>query len=212
MTQAHYRLTAEEFLTLNSKLTNAELRVYLYLKTVDPFGDRKVEISTSVIADALGIVVRTVQRALKRLSSDDLKLIVWEKVKSMCQVFKKLTGDTSAAETTPVTRQEDRPDDTSAAETTPVSPERHQCRQQVVKPKPKGKSGTPQTIQTLSNYSNKDDFEQDETSEEYMRFRSLESRWRLLPHDRHVIQYELEQNPDWAIGISADGKKLVRLK
>lgn len=78
MSEKHLRLTHDEFLALNAQLTEAELRVYLYLRTLDPFGDRKITIDTSVIAEQLGLVRRTVQKCLKSLSSK--KLIDWEVV------------------------------------------------------------------------------------------------------------------------------------
>lgn len=79
-TAAHYRLTSDEFLAINSQLTNAQLRVYLHYKTLDPFGDRRVEICTKAIAEALGITQRSVQLALNKLSS--MGLLIWEKAKS----------------------------------------------------------------------------------------------------------------------------------
>lgn len=79
-TAAHYRLTSDEFLTINSQLTNAQLRVYLHYKTLDPFGDRRVEICTKAIAETLGMTQRTVQLALNKLSS--LGLLIWERAKS----------------------------------------------------------------------------------------------------------------------------------
>lgn len=79
-TAAHYRLTSDEFLSINSQLTNAQLRVYLHYKTLDPFGDRRVEICTKAIAETLGMTQRTVQLALNKLAS--LGLLIWERAKS----------------------------------------------------------------------------------------------------------------------------------
>jgi predicted transcriptional regulator len=79
-TAAHYRLTSDGFLSINSQLTNAQLRVYMYYKTLDPFGDRKIEIRTEAIAEILGFTQRTVQLALNKLSS--MGMIIWEKSKS----------------------------------------------------------------------------------------------------------------------------------
>ncbi len=96
MTHAHYRLTSDEFLTINSQLTNAQLRVYLHYKTLDPFGDRRIEICTKAIAETLGMARRTVQIALAKLSS--MGLIIWEKTKSFIrslgdlQIAKAITG------------------------------------------------------------------------------------------------------------------------
>ncbi len=79
-TAVHYRLTSDEFLSINSQLTNAQLRVYLHYKTLDPFGDRRIEICTKAIAETLGITQRSVQLALNKLSS--MGLLIWQKAKS----------------------------------------------------------------------------------------------------------------------------------
>ncbi|BAZ33656.1 hypothetical protein NIES4074_61700 (plasmid) [Cylindrospermum sp. NIES-4074] len=63
----HYPLTPDEFLRLNALLKDAELRTYLYLLTLNPFPDSVMEIDTAVISENLGIVRRTVQRAVNRL-------------------------------------------------------------------------------------------------------------------------------------------------
>ena len=95
-TAAHYRLTSDEFLAINSKLTDAQLRVYLYYKTLDPFGDRKVEICTKAIAETLGITQRTVQLALNKLSS--LGLLIWERAKSFVMRSVDRRGEIRIAE------------------------------------------------------------------------------------------------------------------
>ncbi len=83
-------------MTINSQLTNAQLRVYLHYKTLDPFGDRRIEICTKAIAETLGMARRTVQIALAKLSS--MGLIIWEKTKSFIrslgdlQIAKAITG------------------------------------------------------------------------------------------------------------------------
>ena len=95
-TAAHYRLTSDEFLTINSQLTNAQLRVYLHYKTLDPFGDRRVEICTKAIAKTLGMVQRTVQLALRKLSL--MGLLVWEKAKSFVRRSVDRLGDLQIAQ------------------------------------------------------------------------------------------------------------------
>jgi len=107
-TTAHYRLTSDEFLTINSKLSDAQLRVYIYYKTLDPFGDRRVEICTKAIAEALGITQRSVQRCLNKLAS--MGLLVWEKAKSFIMRHGCRQRDTAVVKATSVSsrRQEDR--------------------------------------------------------------------------------------------------------
>ncbi|MEO0685772.1 MAG: helix-turn-helix domain-containing protein [Cyanobacteria bacterium J06649_11] len=72
----YYPLTHDEFLELNSKLKDAELRVYLYLMTLNPFPDSEMEIDTSRISEHLTLSRRTIQRAIKQLQ--DLQLIELE--------------------------------------------------------------------------------------------------------------------------------------
>lgn len=69
----HYPLTHDEFLRLNAELKDAELRVYLYLMTLNPFPNSVMEIDTAQISERLGITRRTVQRAVKCLQ--ELQLI-----------------------------------------------------------------------------------------------------------------------------------------
>lgn len=68
----HYPLTMDEFLKLNKLLTDAELRVYLYLMIKNPFPDSKIEIDTALISEQLGLTRRTVQRSVKKIA--ELKL------------------------------------------------------------------------------------------------------------------------------------------
>lgn len=68
----HYPLTMDEFLKLNTLLTDAELRVYLYLMTLNPFPDSEFEIDTAFISEQLGMTRRTIQRAVKKIG--ELKL------------------------------------------------------------------------------------------------------------------------------------------
>ena len=109
MTHQHYRLTSDEFLDINSQLTAAQLRVYLHYKTLDPFGDRRIEVCTKAIASKLGVTQRTVQRCLNKLVS--LGLLAWQKAKSF------------------VMRHQDRQGDIRIAKATSGSPRRHQCRE-----------------------------------------------------------------------------------
>jgi len=74
-----YPLEHNEFLRLNALLTDGELRVCLYLMSIDPFCDRNLEIETAVIAEQLGLNRRTIQKALNKL--DELEIIDWKVTK-----------------------------------------------------------------------------------------------------------------------------------
>lgn len=64
----HYRLTCEEWLCLSQKLKFAELRILLYLRTLDPFGDRPLNLKVIDIAETTGLQKGTVSKALRSLS------------------------------------------------------------------------------------------------------------------------------------------------
>ena len=73
--ETFYQLTTSEWLTLCNQLnlSFAAMKVLMYLRTINPWGDRKVEAETKDLAKALNLNIRTVQRCLHEL--DDKKLI-----------------------------------------------------------------------------------------------------------------------------------------
>lgn len=68
----HHRLTNKEWLTTVSQLTFAQVKILYYLKTLDPFGDRKLVLSVSKIGQELSLNKSTVSRGLKKLDSQGL--------------------------------------------------------------------------------------------------------------------------------------------
>ena len=67
----HYRLTSEEWLSVSSELRFAEIKVLYYLRTLDPFGDRQLDLRVVDIADALKLTKGTVSKALQVLGNKD---------------------------------------------------------------------------------------------------------------------------------------------
>ena len=67
-----FKLTANGWVELYTQLTKSELGLLYYIRSLDPFGDREIEISTSEISKRLQISVRTVQRALANLKEKGL--------------------------------------------------------------------------------------------------------------------------------------------
>ena len=63
----HYRLTTTELLAIVSDLTPSQKDVLLFLRTINPFGDRALDFNASDIARELGVHRSTVSRALKVL-------------------------------------------------------------------------------------------------------------------------------------------------
>lgn len=139
MSEKHLRLTHDEFLAINAQLTEAELRVYLYLRTLDPFGDRKLTIDTSVISEQLGLVRRTVQKCLKSLESK--KLIDWEVVVSKISTRSANVG--SPSESRIAKRTQDRLGESRIVSANVGSPQRTQDRQQPLEVNQSNDSTTP---------------------------------------------------------------------
>ena len=63
----HYRLTNDEWLRACTELKPAEMKVLYYLRTLDPWGDKNLEIGVTDIAKILKCNKGTVSRALKAL-------------------------------------------------------------------------------------------------------------------------------------------------
>lgn len=66
-TLLHYRLTSEEWLRACQELKPSEKDVLYYLRTLDPFGEKDLDIGVREMARALGMNPSTVSRALKEL-------------------------------------------------------------------------------------------------------------------------------------------------
>ncbi|HEY9762377.1 MAG TPA: helix-turn-helix domain-containing protein [Trichocoleus sp.] len=74
----HYRLTNDEWVQAVRKLKPAQKDVLYYLRTLDPFGDRYLDLKVREIARTLGYDPGTVSRALKSLDDEgyiDLDLL-----------------------------------------------------------------------------------------------------------------------------------------
>lgn len=63
-----YPLTHEEVLDLKD-LTGVEIKVFLYVRTLDPFGDRNLEYSVTAVAEELGLSKGAVSKAIKSLDA-----------------------------------------------------------------------------------------------------------------------------------------------
>lgn len=69
-TLLYYRLTSEEWLRACRELKPSEKDVLYYLRTLDPFGERNLDIGVRQVARDLGMSPGTVSRALKTLDSN----------------------------------------------------------------------------------------------------------------------------------------------
>jgi len=71
-TLLHLRLTNQDWVDSFQTLTKAELGVLYYIRTLDPFGDRCLDIETGTVAQILGLHRTSVSRALEELSKRQL--------------------------------------------------------------------------------------------------------------------------------------------
>ena len=94
-----FKLTANGWIELYTQLTKSELGLLYYIRSLDPFGDREIKISTSEIAEQLHISVRTVQRALASLKEKGL--IVSKYVRTRIGGSAVSPSDEQIAEATP---------------------------------------------------------------------------------------------------------------
>ena len=67
--QLHYRLTNEEWLKAVNELTPRERDILFYLRTLEPFGDSELDLTTRDIAQALNCSAGTVSDCLKSLQT-----------------------------------------------------------------------------------------------------------------------------------------------
>lgn len=165
MTQPlHYRLTTEEWLAISSKLTRAELIVLYYLRTLDPFGDRPLDLKVIDIAEVTGLTKGTVSKALRSLH--DQGLIELEMVTVRIRLNpSKLASAKKFPTGNLVSSEKPKPESKSESEKFPTgnieAPEEtsSSCRKlpcavgnfHTPEPSQNGDSGTPHTIHTDPN-------------------------------------------------------------
>ena len=73
-----YPLTCDEWLRVSQNLKFAEIRVLYYLRALDPFGDRQLDLKVVEVAAATGLTKGTVSKSLKALACKefiDLELV-----------------------------------------------------------------------------------------------------------------------------------------
>lgn len=89
--QLHLRLTNEDWVTCFKDLTRSELGVLFYIRTLDPYGDRDLEIDVPEVGNILGMHRTTVSRAIESLSAKGLIEIEIQRVKVRRVSNKRLT-------------------------------------------------------------------------------------------------------------------------
>jgi len=145
----HYRLTLEEWCQSAKRLKPAELKVLYYLRTLDPFGDRWLDVQVTGIASDLGMNKGTVSRALRVLADGgDLYLEIQAARVRLSFFAPRLSVDNLLST-----------DNSSCLQTTQVvyrQPELCTDNISPLEPSPEAGSGTPHTIHTYSDSLNKE--------------------------------------------------------
>ncbi|WNN92233.1 MarR family transcriptional regulator [Gloeocapsopsis dulcis] len=67
-----YQLTHKEWLETVKDLTGAEVKVLYYIRSLDPFGDHKLEYSVTQMAAELGLSKGAVSKVIRRLEQKKL--------------------------------------------------------------------------------------------------------------------------------------------
>jgi len=129
-------------------LKPAQLKVLFYLKTLNPFGDREIELVISQAAIALGINKSSVSRALKAL--DDEGWIDLEIVKVKVKIKSLHPRNDVAPTQQPMHPRNSRC--THATADAPTQQPMHPRNERSPEPSPEADSETSQTIQTYSDF------------------------------------------------------------
>jgi hypothetical protein len=132
-----FRLTTEDLLFLTSILTDNELKVYLYLKSINPFTNNYKELDTAQIAENLGIKRRTAQRFVQKFKA--LDLIAVEVTRFKYRTKELISTSELESDPTIAKRSYDHLSDPTIAETILRSPKRSCDR--IEEPEPLSDSG-----------------------------------------------------------------------
>ncbi len=159
MATAFFKLTNQFAIEETKGLSAAEIRILLFLKTLNPFGDRKLVLSIPTVAEKLDINPSTVSRAFKKLKG--LGKITIEVIR---QVSISTPGVDNTSSSTPTDdksntgadSQSKVPNGTSPCETETSDAKSNStvrnCQNQTPNPAPVNKSETPQTNNTYKDF------------------------------------------------------------
>ncbi len=159
MATAFFKLTNEFAIEETKGLSAAEIRILLFLKTLNPFGDRKLVLSIASVAEKLEINASTVSRAFKKLKGLG---------KITIEVIRKVSISTPGVDNTSSSPPTDDKSNTGADSqsnvqnrTSPCETETNDaksnstvrnCTNPTPNPAPVNKSETPQTNNTYQNF------------------------------------------------------------
>ncbi|MDV2997600.1 MAG: hypothetical protein N4J56_007305 [Chroococcidiopsis sp. SAG 2025] len=149
-----YPLTHEEVLDLKD-LTGVEIKVFLYVRTLDPFGDRNLEYSVTAVAEELGLSKGAVSKAIKSLDAKGFIHVELTRVKI------RIKADTSDVASFPIGNNvsqsepafpignQDFPEETEVSYKKPEFPIGNDRQPE---PLPEKASNSSQTNKTYSNF------------------------------------------------------------
>ncbi len=164
MALLHLRLTNEDWSESFRSLTRSELGTFFYIRTLDPYGDRDLDINTSVLSKKLGIHRTSISRALESLSQKGLIEMEIQKAKVNLSVNnRKLTllrqeEDTSLcadAQACAPMHTVVHPCTSLCADAQVCAPTHtvvHPCTNQELEPLSSNGSSSPHTIHTYSDF------------------------------------------------------------
>lgn len=166
-TEKYYQLTNTEWVRAVHELTESEKDVLYYIRTLDPFGDRYLDLGVRQIARTLGYNPSTISRALHSLESKefiDMEMTVRVKVRSKGRQIalpeptpeppdsgefeEVLRWRNSVASEQQVLRQNNN-DDRSATRMIAAQHQRSQRNTQALDPLSEAESTTPHTLKTF---------------------------------------------------------------
>ncbi|PSM49143.1 hypothetical protein C7Y66_11010 [Chroococcidiopsis sp. CCALA 051] len=146
-----YPLTHEEVLDLKD-LTGVEIKVFLYVRTLDPFGDRNLEYSVTAVAEDLGLSKGAVSKAIKSLDAKGLVHVELTRVKIRIKADKSavasfpIGNDVSQSEPGFPIGNQDFPEETEVSYRKPEFPVGNSQQPEPLPDK------TPRTLQTNKTY------------------------------------------------------------
>ena len=214
--QLHLRLTYEDWKeTFKQLRTRSEIGVFYAIRTLDPFGDRALDIDCTVLGDELGLHRTTVSDALKLLSEKKLidleitKARVKQKISNRRLTLLTLeeNGSNQEKKEEKTMRAAALSDESPASQASPqphsggaaLTDERPRT-EQPPEPLPQADSEIPQTIQTSSdlNHTLSDSSEREnESFEKFCRRKIDELPQRPNNPKAYIRKYREDYLAEW---------------
>lgn len=224
----HLRLTYEDWKECFKTLTKAELGIFLAIRTLDPYGDRTLEIDCSALGKELELHRTSVSRALESLSKKQLIDLEIVKVKVKQKVSnRKLTllnrventrnnEQEQEKETCASTHTSEHPRTTSCAHAQPIAPahtSEHPRTQQPPEPLQHNDSSVPHTIQTYTDFKKTLSKDQRESLEKFVREeyykeegKKIRNFTAFMSNDHFQEWYQKYQNRPEAVQVAQSNK------